>query len=1508
MAFTHFTNLTPLTVKVRLAGTGDVLATLKPCDEATVKTPRGLEFEITDELDCVVLSTGLAARSETQDLSITDDEARRKPLAASTSLTVKIVNTLSTAVGIYRVQADGKESFVVHLGPQEERYFDSLPAGAVFRVRGSANEKLDLIVVPLPKTPGEVSVLPIADRYELVRRLEAKDPSVRYGRYDVVKADLQAPDPADTKYIRYGHQNITHGEMNGWPRPLRRVTISGVDLVFDNSDRSRFLALYEGAEDVAELWIHADTLTVKCELRFPGANVYIYCRALLFEGADAVIDTTPIDKTFRDPASIDGADGDKGGDFIVYTSYFRTDQKSAKHFRARGGRGQAPDEGGVELSSTVRNLECITEEKWNAFFTYENRRLPHEAVLWDKWGYFSVMPFPDFKEYTAKTPNIGYIEISNSHYLDNCHIGVSGSEVLHTWGTKEQPGKGGKGKPAGKPGVGGRGGQFTCSLEQIQPYTELAGGQSGTPLPPTAGGAGGTPSAVHWLFFEARPDGANQVVGSRAELKVAQAGEKSEAGPLPSAPSGTAGQFQLINPKALAWISPINISLAIQYARDACASGHADYAAGVLSPYIAALGNQPLDPEFEQPFREGRELLRLSTHNVDFFGKPPGWVPTLSLQSAAGIYDALLPQAMNELYASYYIERIARSKQDKQQALQNFSRLLNSSNDTAKDELVDLRKDLPKAMADLEQMIVEIDDVAKKTKERQKILRDRADQETVSEEQKEAAAAAFRIVGAVIKAIPLPEPYQTAAGAFGSVFDITGSFIDQGGSDAAFENLKTQVTAFTSEKETLTDYLNAAHDASFDVSGLEKEAAAGRKVKEALEEKYGGQAKALDTLKEKRKEVYEAKKEALIYSRATTAKERARIVKRAETLTASYQEDVQKLEATTSQKIKDYEAAKSKVNSIEAEISSKKADFEKEEKERDKKKAANAKTVKTRMQQLQNVAASVASIASTMNKLAVSKTQLNSKFDQALTKLKQQDQEFANLAERIKFLNEKKETIAKRIAQLTADITNRTDTIAKNMLALNEIAGQMATNNESLDANALVYIQSTGQDAHATLTRFLYYSVKAYEYYMVMPWAQSYVTAQKCFDDLRRVIEPSTFKLDAITDPQGDKQKSIEAILAAADPRKAGMLSAEEFDLLKVVYQKPLLDMGKQLASELMESNGTALKETQSTITLTADWLADLNDRVQSPDKQEQVLFNLIDLRHIGRSIEKQRISNIRVIDVQAIKRGQRFPDTIKFVFEHLGKSIVRSRGHLFAFEPQSTAKDARDRFEGSGVTFETQGGKRAAQPAGWAETTVAGRPVGRLGATSLWQPDRTPQENLLSKLLKNSATLSLSQFRPGAFSDFLLKVDINPPECKVEFTEIVLEVSYEGGYASRDELLICVNNNAGLEIPVTTDVKDISGRRGAIGRYVGVFNSRQMAAAGQRTVRVNVPFEYGRYLLKSWEVNGEPVKSSNGYYDAAKDAFIVVSYVQRTDTSGGHGVTDVAPGSLAVLAGAETT
>lgn len=156
MAYTRFTNLTPLTVKIRIAGTDNVLAVLKPCDEASAKTPRGVEFEVTDDSDCVVVARGRPVKNETQSVQITDDGLRSKVRQAAT-VAAKLVNTLPYAVAIHKVYKAGQEARTDQIGAGQERDWGGAEAGVAFGHGRIPRERSWTSSFPRPPGPRERS-------------------------------------------------------------------------------------------------------------------------------------------------------------------------------------------------------------------------------------------------------------------------------------------------------------------------------------------------------------------------------------------------------------------------------------------------------------------------------------------------------------------------------------------------------------------------------------------------------------------------------------------------------------------------------------------------------------------------------------------------------------------------------------------------------------------------------------------------------------------------------------------------------------------------------------------------------------------------------------------------------------------------------------------------------------------------------------------------------------------------------------------------------------------------------------------------------------------------------------------------------------------------------------------------------------------------------------------------------------------------------------------------------
>ena len=148
------------------------------------------------------------------------------------------------------------------------------------------------------------------------------------------------------------------------------------------------------------------------------------------------------------------------------------------------------------------------------------------------------------------------------------------------------------------------------------------------------------------------------------------------------------------------------------------------------------------------------------------------------------------------------------------------------------------------------------------------------------------------------------------------------------------------------------------------------------------------------------------------------------------------------------------------------------------------------------------------------------------------------------------------------------------------------------------------------------------------------------------------------------------KKQVLERLLKIPENRQNGVLQPGDFDLLRLVYQKPLWDMGKDLAQKLMEgSNQTGFMNPD--VTLGTSELIELTALIQKKnDPSYAIRFSPLKLRQIETDMERQRIRAIKVTAVKCRQLGQKMPDNITFKFILVGKSVVRSGKRLFAFDP----------------------------------------------------------------------------------------------------------------------------------------------------------------------------------------------------------------------------------------------
>ncbi|MDM0053020.1 hypothetical protein [Variovorax sp. J22R115] len=1254
--------------------------------------------------------------------------------------------------------------------------------------------------------------------------------------YELVKATAPAPEAEHPRYIRHGAQPLGLGELNGVEQPLRSVTLTGADIVLDDDlDRSQFVKTYAGKTDIQELNIHADTLVIKSGLRFPQTDVTIYCRALYFEGPDAFIDTTPADSGRREPLEIDGKNGATGGSITLHIGRFGTTEAKARHLRARGGTGQEPDDGGFTPSSTVRYLPTIVEADWAELFTYTNRKVDTGTVSTPLWD-------------TFKDDKIVYVELK------------IGGKVIATKGEKSEPGMGGAGNLPGRPGMGGTGGTVRSTLGEVFAYADVSGGDSAKARGPSKGGAGGLPTAACWLFFEDELEGGIRVLTSKREIKKAVKGPDSAPGPEAFEPQGGNGACELLAAEAAqdSWRTALNLGVAVQVARDALASANPAQAREYLVPYLQdpdAVIDSDKDAtavSLSQLTRHAVDLAGQALRNVDDFGNPPGWVPMLSLESNVDAYLKIIRPSMAELYTAYCLQRAWKTKADRQSTLENFSRVLTDQTEETRKKLTDTRASIAPLMGQLKELLGDMEKTHVRLNEVKRKLEQREDRLFASEEGMRILAETFKILGAVIKAIPLPEPYQAATAGLGMIFDTAGNLIDK--EDTAFTALNKDLETFSKDNaDSLAALANknletAIERSGKDIKALQETASETKKENQALTDAHDEKMAAHKEMMEKETAIYEMAKEALLYGRTD---DKEKLVKEAAGLTADFQQFEKDQKAKLNKESGEYNDKKKLMDKQDGAIKAKEKKLATQKEELTKKKAASQKSIKDGIKKMQGVVGGIESIRKSIDRLSVPKAQLNTEWDKALAKLKVEDPEFQAITSQLAYLNVKKAEITAKLSRLQTDLTEQKNEISTNLVTVHELSMQIAHAHEALAPQVAVYAQALGQDAHRDLQQFLYYVVKAYEYQRVAPWNTPYHDAQKLFDDMRNVLEPSDFKYTFVDETDGEKRREeLKKLLAEPAPNRDGKLTPDEFNLLRVVYEKPLRDMGKQLLRQL-EAGGTS-RESTSGITLRTAQLQELNDKMARREPAVTA-FDLVRLRQLILNKERQRIADIRVTKVRCRPHqpGGHMPDSVNFRFTRQGKSLVRADGRIYAFEPEGGG----DRS--SAVSFETFGGKSG--KAGWRVDDG----VGVLEGAALWPPSPPTQESLLAQLLagdsdkdpNTSNLVKLSDFRPGVFSDFVLNVTVTPPEARIALEEVELLVTTEGTNAPDDQWIACVSANVPKMIPLSTNKADLAGHAGGLGQYVGVFKRTDAP------VELSVPASFGELTHCGWLIDGEQDK-----------------------------------------------
>lgn len=391
--------------------------------------------------------------------------------------------------------------------------------------------------------------------------------------------------------------------------------------------------------------------------------------------------------------------------------------------------------------------------------------------------------------------------------------------------------------------------------------------------------------------------------------------------------------------------------------------------------------------------------------------------------------------------------------------------------------------------------------------------------------------------------------------------------------------------------------------------------------------------------------------------------------------------------------------------------------------------------------------------------------------------------------------------INKEIADLTASIVKNQEVtntcparIAKAILNLNAIQGDMSNESTVLDSSLLGYIADMEQRSRERLLKYHYYMAKAYEYRMLKPYT-------------------GELKMNTIMD------KVIALVEAAkGNAGDTGQLSSTDFEALKALYTDQIANVVEQIYDDYIQ-NRSELSAPVS-FQLPADMVARLNNG-------EQVTINLREIGLFLPQEENVRIYDFKVKEMKCHTSGDiGYFGYSKIMMEHSGVSKICKDGVNYLFRHYNA---------------------NTVNPIVWGANYDAYN-----GSISQISPSVASQSLLKSILESNGiggADNIMLYSRPSAWADIVIsKSDRTSSGAKIVLDSIRFELNYDYSPKESDitELEIA-KPYAPIKPKVDVLAEDRNQRSAGMGYFYRSYGSNQ------GSVKVSVPASYGDWVFVKW-------------------------------------------------------
>jgi hypothetical protein len=440
-----------------------------------------------------------------------------------------------------------------------------------------------------------------------------------------------APDPAGRDYTVLSQRKEAFGALfNGQTRDsLRHIRLSGYRIVLVPGDvQGSYERLMPGGsapQDVASLEIYAREIVIGAPILLPCAKVTIYTQKLRFvdkgDVASAII-TTPAKMLAKTTAGEPGLDGQAAGEIVLQVSSIEKGTLTAPRFVTTGGEGQrggpeTPGQAGTTLPQLAHEPQI-----GGIVRSWHNINKDIHGTLPTRW--------------------------EPEHYHAPKYVVWFTREGRVEWGARDVwPDSGGHGISGGRPGNGGDAGNIHTSVDLTPDMFAAEGGISGEPRPAAPGGAAGQPSPSVGIAIESevRKYGSMKVRVPIYRFYVHESKPGKEGPSLQ--PVRAKGNDGTVLKDRSGWLHPLAAQTMLSYAEDLYRLGFLTRASEQLRFLEESLfqSTAPQDPMFIQVKQRLTALQSRLASNLDYFGNPGGWVPSLD-------FPVLFAALRNEVQAS----------------------------------------------------------------------------------------------------------------------------------------------------------------------------------------------------------------------------------------------------------------------------------------------------------------------------------------------------------------------------------------------------------------------------------------------------------------------------------------------------------------------------------------------------------------------------------------------------------------------------------------------------------------------------------------------------------------------------------------------------------------------------------------------------------------------------------------------------------------------------------------